>query len=85
MSPAFSRHLTADSAQFMSFGFHTCLTVDSEWLLTLGSLGPVTDALPLMRQKSLLQAFDVALKTRWRGENQSPVPQRLKFTSLCPC
>ena len=30
MSPAFSRQLTPDSAPFMSFGFDTYLTMDSE-------------------------------------------------------
>jgi len=53
-SPAFSRHSTADSAPFMSFGFHTYLTVDSEWVLTPSSPGQVTNALVLVRRKSLL-------------------------------
>jgi hypothetical protein len=69
MSPAFSRHLTSNSAPFMSFGFLTYLTVDSEWALTLISPRQVTNALVLAKRKSLLQAIGVDLQVRWRGKN----------------
>ena len=71
MSPAFSRHSTADSAPFMAFGFHTYLTVDSKWGMMPSSPGQVTNALVLVRRKSLLQAIGVDLQVRWPGENSN--------------
>jgi hypothetical protein len=63
MSPAFSRQLTPDSAPFMSFGFHTYLTVDSEWTADAG-LSSSCDKCPNRRQgqQSLL-----------RGRKRGPV------------
>jgi hypothetical protein len=68
MSPAFSRYMTSNSALFMSFGFHMCVTVDSEWIQTPSFPGHVTNALALSKQKSLSQALGVDLQVRWRGE-----------------
>jgi hypothetical protein len=71
MSPAFSRHLTADSALFMSFGFLTYLTVDSKWVLTPSSPRSSDKCPVLAKRQSLLQAIGVDLQVRWRGENSN--------------
>jgi len=68
MSATFYRQLTPDSAPYMSFGFHTYVTVDSEWTAD-AKLPRSCDKCPVRcRSQSLCcEALNVGLQARRRG------------------
>jgi len=87
MSATFYRQLTPDSAPYMSFGFHTYVTVDSEWTAD-AKLPRSCDKCPVRcRSQSLCcEALNVGLQARRRGgKPKSSVPQRSKLSSLGRC